>query len=140
MPVSLARIIVVAAFALAGCGGGAATRPASSAAPSSSPAASTAPSNAAGGCTESTAPPTIEATVRDYAFGPEPIKARVGDVVTWTNAGPNEHTATLDDGSCGTDNLDTGEAGSLTFSAPGTYAYHCEVHPARMKGTIEVSG
>jgi plastocyanin len=140
MPVSLARIIFAAAFALSACGGGAAPSPASSPASSPAPVASPVASSPAGACAESTAPTTIEATVRDYAFGPEPIKAKVGDVITWTNAGPNEHTATLDDGSCGTDNLNTGDAGSLTFSAPGTYAYHCEVHPARMKGTIEVSG
>ncbi|MEZ0240100.1 MAG: cupredoxin domain-containing protein [Chloroflexota bacterium] len=140
MPVSLARIILVGAFSFSACTGGPAASPASSPASSPEPVASPARSNPTGACAESTAPTTIEATVRDYSFGPEPIKAKVGDVITWTNAGPNEHTATLDDGSCGTDNLNTGDAGSLTFSAPGTYAYHCEIHPTRMKGTIEVGG
>ena len=140
MPVSVTRLIFVVAFALSACGGGPAATAASSPASSPAPAASPAASNPAGACAQSTAPTTIEATVRDYAFGPEPIKAKVGDVITWTNTGPNEHTATLDDGSCGTDNLNIGDAGSLTFSAPGTYAYHCEVHPARMKATIVVSG
>jgi len=83
---------------------------------------------------------TVSATVRDYAFDPQPVQAKVGDVITWKNDGPSEHTATLDAGSCGTPNLATGESGSLTFSAPGTYAYRCDIHPSRMKGTIVVTG
>ncbi|HYN70249.1 MAG TPA: cupredoxin domain-containing protein [Candidatus Eisenbacteria bacterium] len=136
MPVWVTRMSFVVALALFACAGSPASSPASSPAPAVSPATST----PAGACAASTAPTTIQATVKDYAFGPDPIQAKVGDVISWTNSGPNEHTATLDDGSCGTDNLNTGDAGSLTFSAPGTYAYHCEVHPARMKGTIVVSG
>ena len=49
-----------------------------------------------------------------------------------------QHTATLDDNSCSTDPLAGGAIGMLTFSAPGTYPYHCKIHPTQMMGTIVV--
>jgi hypothetical protein len=50
------------------------------------------------------------------------------------------HTASLDDGTCATDTIATGQTQALVFSAPGTYPYHCAIHPSRMKGTITITG
>jgi plastocyanin len=85
------------------------------------------------------AAPTVTVTIKNFAFAPEPVTAKVGDVIGWTNSDSIGHTATLDDGTCTTDIINNGQTQSLTFSAPGTYPYHCSVHPTQMKGTITVS-
>jgi len=127
-----AVLVAMTAVALAACGGGTPSPAASIAGPAgSSGAAPCAPSNAAG---------SVAATVKDFAFAPEPVQAKVGDTVTWTNAGPTPHSAALDSFAvCATTTLNTGDAGSITFTAAGTYTYHCAIHPTRMKGTIVVS-
>jgi plastocyanin len=147
-------------FVVAGCGAATTSSSpatsASSAAPvsaePSSQAASVEPSVApaslgAGGasagaaCAASPAgtAPTVTVTIKNFAFSPEPVTAKVGDVIGWMNTDSIGHTATLDDGTCTTDIINNGQTQSLTFSAPGTYPYHCSVHPAQMKGTITVS-
>mgnify|MGYP000477542358 CR=1 FL=1 len=132
----LAALVVFASLALAACGGGAATTAPSAAAPSDAP--SIAPSAAGGACAPSTAVATVPVTIAGFAF-PATITARVGDVVGFTNDDGAPHTATLDDGSCTTENLAKGATGSLVFSVAGSYPFHCKIHP-NMTGTIEVAG
>jgi plastocyanin len=85
------------------------------------------------------------------AFKPERLSVAVGSAVTWKNEDASEHTVTS-----GTVNQSAGgvttsvdnkfESGSLkqnasfsfTFTAPGTYAYFCKIHPATMRGEITV--
>ncbi|HYN70250.1 MAG TPA: cupredoxin family copper-binding protein [Candidatus Eisenbacteria bacterium] len=132
--------LVRAGFALAGgltlaaCGGG--TTPATNAPAAGSPGASV----GATACARSDTAGTIEVEIEDLTFKTEPVQAKVGDTISWTNKDDVPHSAALDDGSCATDTLNKGDAGNLTFSAPGTYAYHCAIHPTQMKGTIVVSG
>jgi plastocyanin len=115
-----------------------------SAAPSTAAGgASSAPSTAGGAaCAPAAAGATaaVKATIKDFAFSPEPVTAKVGDVIGWTNNDSAGHTATLDDGTCTTDTIANGATGSLTFTAAGTYAYHCKIHPTQMKGTITITG
>ena len=116
-------------LALAACGSSATTAPPSAAASGAPAELACAPSAAAG---------TVAATIKDFEFSPAAITAKVGDVITFTNSGPATHTATLDAGDCGTEQLSAGASGSLTFSKAGTYAFHCAIHSS-MKGTITVS-
>ena len=74
----------------------------------------------------------------DRAFTRSRIEASVGDVIAFTNRDRAPHTATLDDGSCTTENLGTGETGALTFSAPGSYPFHCRIHDD-MTGIFEIT-
>ena len=76
--------------------------------------------------------------VKDFAFDPTAITAKVGQVIAFTNTGAAPHTATLDDGSCTTPNIAAGAADGLTFSAAGSYPFHCAIH-TQMKGTITVT-
>jgi plastocyanin len=76
--------------------------------------------------------------IADFAFSPADITATVGQTITFTNNDSAPHTATLDDDSCGTTNIADGESAGLTFTAAGTFPFHCAVHP-NMKGTITVS-
>jgi plastocyanin len=139
------------ALALAACGGSATPNPASSGAlvPSSatgsiapSGAGSLAPSGGtAGACAvaPSGATATVNVTIKDFKYSPQPVQAKVGDVVAWTNNDSAPHSATMDDGSCDTDSIASGATAMLTFTAPGTYTYHCKIHPTQMKDvTVEV--
>jgi plastocyanin len=147
---------LVMTLALAACGSGSSISPVASAAPATASAPSTAPSaapasagapSAAGGggsaaCAVAPAgtAPTVTVTMKNFAYSPEPVTAKVGDVIGWMNNDTTPHTATLDDNTCTTDTINVGASGALTFSAPGTYAYHCTIHPAIMKGTITITG
>ena len=134
---------------LAACGTSSTHSPAGPGAPASAAptaaASSAASSGGAGGAAacsaaQAGATPTVTVTIKDFAYAPEPVTAKVGDVIGWTNNDSLPHTATLDDGSCTTDLINNAQTGALVFSAPGTYAYHCNVHPTRMMGTITITG
>jgi plastocyanin len=132
-------LITLAAAALAACGGATTTPGATVGA--SAPAGSPAASDAGAACAEAPADstPAVTVEIRDFSYDPEPVTAAVGDVIAWTNADSAPHTASLTDGSCGTDSLGQGATGALVFNAPGTYEYRCNVHPGQMSGfTIEV--
>ncbi len=76
-------------------------------------------------------------TISDFKFTPATITIHVGDTITWTNAGPTDHTATASNGSFDTGILKKGASASHTFTQPGTYAYICTIHPF-MHGTVVV--
>ena len=122
-------LALLSVLALAGCGGTAATVAPSAAASGPAVEAACAPTGGTG---------TVAVSIKDFEFDPAAITAKVGDVITFTNAGGVAHTATLDAGDCGTEQLTPGSSGGLTFSKAGTYAFHCAIHSS-MKGTIEVS-
>lgn len=78
-------------------------------------------------------------TIADFAFQPSMIVVQVGGTVTWYNAGGVTHTVTSDSGAFDSGNLAPGQSFSMTFSTPGTYSYHCAIHPG-MTGMIRVVG
>jgi len=134
--------MLAATLLLAACSGSATSAPAAS----SGGGAASAPAASAGGgtgaaCAAAPAGATAAATVtiKDFKFSPEPVQAKVGDVIAWTNSDTAPHSATLDNGACDTKPIDVGATAMLVFTAPGTYTYHCSVHPTQMKGyTIQV--
>lgn len=75
--------------------------------------------------------------IKNFAFTPKVIEVPVGTTVTWTNLDSVAHTATSDDGTFNSGNLNSGEAYSFEFKTAGTYAYSCSYHPS-MQGTINV--
>ena len=130
---------------LAACGGAATPSPSASSPTAASPAAASGGSSAGGGsakaCAVAPAGSTAASTVaiQNSAFGTKTVQAKVGDVVAWTNQDSIPHTATMDDGSCDTGQIAGGASAMLVFTAPGTYTYHCAVHPTTMKDvTVEV--
>lgn len=73
-----------------------------------------------------------------YFFGPGTQYANVGDTVTWTNGTDAPHTVTSDSGSeLASDQLAEDATFEHTFSAEGTYSYHCTIH-SYMTGKIVV--
>jgi plastocyanin len=80
---------------------------------------------------------TIDVPILEWAFSPNALAVAAGQTVTWTNDGDQEHTVSSEtrafDGT-----LAPGSTFSVTFNAPGTYAYFCDPHPW-MTGTIVVT-
>ena len=134
--------MLAATLLLAACSGSATSAPAAS----SGGGAASAPAASAGGdtgaaCAAAPAGATaaVTVTIKGFKFSPEPVQAKVGDVVAWTNSDTAPHSATLDNGACDTKTIDVGATAMLVFTAPGTYTYHCSIHPTQMKGyTIQV--
>ena len=120
-------LIVVLAAGLAICG-------CTSSGPSPSP-----------GTTEVTIPGTTTVNIQNFAFVPASITVPKGTTVTWINQDPTDHTIVSDaQGSSGqgtvfTSNpLPKGAQYSFRFDTPGTYPYHCSIHPS-MKATVIVT-
>lgn len=130
-------LVLLVLIVAAACGGSAASTP-----PSVQPAQSTAPPAAATAChTPATDEPLttpVAVAIADRSFDPDPVEAKIGEAIQWTNEDSVPHTATLDDVDCGTDQLSRGQQGVLVFTEAGTYAYHCRIHSS-MRGTVTIA-
>jgi plastocyanin len=81
-------------------------------------------------------------------FDPPELAVEAGSTLLVANVGGKPHTLTADDGSFDTGTIAPGPEGgrfagrnaSVTLTAPGTFKFHCEVHPAAMKGVVTVTG
>jgi len=104
----------------------------------------------------STNNPANQVAISDFTFTPNMLQVKAGTTVTWMNTGPSAHDTTSD-----TMVWDSGPlsapveadpygggmkaAGSFsqTFNTPGTYTYHCALHPppaySGFTGTIVVT-
>lgn len=78
-------------------------------------------------------------TIKGFKFSPDPITAKVGDTITFTNQDSSTHTATETDGPAKFDTGDIKEGASKTvkLTKAGTYKYQCSIHNY-MTGTITV--
>ncbi|HEU4701643.1 MAG TPA: hypothetical protein VFS37_04105 [Conexibacter sp.] len=80
---------------------------------------------------------TQEVSAQLDAFAPAQVDALPGETVQWTNVSPRVHTVTSDAGAFGTDELLPGGLFAQRFDVPGSYPYHCTIHPA-MTGEVDV--
>lgn len=64
-------------------------------------------------------------------FSPDNLTLVIGvnNTVTWTNNDSTIHTVTANDGSFGSGYLNPGSSYSYTFTKPGVFEYHCQLHP-----------
>lgn len=107
------------------------------------------------GCTSYSSPPsstpaprttavaagTDAVTIQNFAFSPATLTVKTGTTVTWTNLDGATHQIASDSGtpvSFSSSALPTGATYQFTFTSPGTYTYHCMIHPS-MKATVIVS-
>jgi plastocyanin len=97
------------------------------------------PTRPAEGTTTGDSAATESKAVRilDGSFEPADLEVRVGTTVKWTNDGKKPHTVTSDKGDWGSGELANGQTFTATFTKPGTFDYHCKVHPD-MKAKITV--
>jgi plastocyanin len=123
----LARVLAIGAFAATvACSGSMPTNP--------NP----------GGQTPSPPPSgTVGVTIQDFTFSPASLTIKAGTTVRWTNNGPSAHTTTSDMGVWSSDVLSVGGTFDFTFTQPGTYPYHCSLHPPNLYpgfiGTVTVT-
>lgn len=116
---------------------------------SSSMTAASGGTNSTGGNSVSIVPNA--STLADKAFAPNPINAKVGDTITWTNKDTTFHTVTsgtgpsdttkgkeFDSGLSGPNALTTqGKTFSHKFMTAGEFPYFCQLHPT-MVGKVVV--
>ncbi|MFH1094848.1 MAG: cupredoxin family copper-binding protein [Candidatus Micrarchaeota archaeon] len=82
---------------------------------------------------------TATVQISGFSFQPAELTVVQGTVIIWTNQDSVSHTATADDGTFDSGTLGQGQSWSHAFDTPGTYSYHCAIHPS-MTGKIIVTG
>jgi plastocyanin len=120
-PVASLLVVVPVAVALASCGGGG---------DSSADTGSTRAAHNAGSAGGRQA-----VDISNFKFVPATIAVKSGARVTIANRDTTTHTATADNGSFDTGNIDPGASKAVTISKGGRFAYHCSIHPF-MHGVI----
>jgi plastocyanin len=85
----------------------------------------------------STTPAEAAVKIENFSFAPGTITVPVGSTVLWTNKDDAPHNVVSEDKSFKSKAMDTDENFSYTFATPGTYSYHCSIHP-QMTGKIVV--
>jgi len=83
------------------------------------------------------APRSEKVEIVNFTYKPDPVTIQEGGKVIWINRDSAPHTATADDGSFDTGELQEGKLKSETFKEAGEFTYFCSVHP-NMHGTIRV--
>ena len=78
--------------------------------------------------------------IKSFSFQPATLSVPAGTTVTWNNQDTVQHTVSSDiQGLFDSGAIAPGKKFTYTFPAPGSYSYHCSIHPG-MKGTIVVAG
>jgi len=122
---TLLAMLAVVALAIAGCGGGDGS--------SSTPAATATTSGGSGGGG------AVAVTMKDIAFSPQSVQAKVGQKIDWTNDESVAHNVTATSGaSFRSSDFSQGGTFSYTPTRAGTIDYVCTLHPG-MDGTIVVT-
>ena len=80
-------------------------------------------------------PRTVE--IKEFQYAPTVLTVPVGTTVKWVNHDEEPHTVTSTTGRFRSAGLEHDETFTQTFTAPGTYAYSCALHP-HMKATVVV--
>jgi plastocyanin len=81
------------------------------------------------------APITVNIEFSDYR--PDQLDVLPGETVTWTNVSERTHTVTSDTRLFDSGNVAGGARFSFTFTQPGSYRYHCTIHPS-IVGEVDV--
>ncbi len=133
--------LITLALAFSGCSSPTVT-PVTTPSPTPVPPATPTPSPAASATPTATPAPTgqplpaqASVTIKDFAFDPGTVHIATGGTVTWTNQDITQHTVTFSDS--GSPLINTRGTYSKKFDAPGSYSYHCSIHPS-MTGTVVV--
>jgi plastocyanin len=118
------------ALFLTSCGGGTSTSGSTGAAGVTTTAVSAAPGSSTAGAGDQ------DIVVQGYKF--PPITAAAGSMLTLESRDLEPHTVTADNGSFDSGPFTPKKPATLTVpTAPGSYAFHCKVHPT-MHGTLVV--
>jgi plastocyanin len=76
---------------------------------------------------------------KDFSYDPDDASIAPGGKISFQNQGKAPHSLTLDDVQLDTGVVQPGASAELVApTKPGTYSYHCTVHPGRMQGVVVV--
>ena len=81
--------------------------------------------------------PEQAVAIAGSAFQPADVTIKSGTAVTWTNQDDVQHQVHDDSGAFLSDPIGKGDTVKVTYSAPGTFTYHCHRH-SNMKGKFTV--
>jgi plastocyanin len=82
---------------------------------------------------------TVNVTIKNFKFSPNPAPVKTGDSVVWQNKDTTNHTATAEDSSFDTGQIPPGtDSSPVEFDTAGDVPYKCTNH-SNMKGTVKVS-
>jgi plastocyanin len=77
-------------------------------------------------------------TIDNFKFMPPSLTVSSGTRISISNKDSTAHTVTADDAhTFDTGDVNPGSSTTITVSKPGTYQYHCNIHPF-MHGTLVV--
>lgn len=79
---------------------------------------------------------TVDVNIVGFAFVPDTVFITAGDLVKWTNSDAAPHTSTSDAPMWDSGNLNQGQSYSFQFNTPGTFPYHCSIHPSMLAVVI----
>jgi len=83
-----------------------------------------------------------DVNVGDDFFDPVPVEIQPGDSVTWRWSGSDDHSvravANQTESFRSATVRGAGKTFAHTFAKRGRFTYFCEVHPATMRGSVEV--
>ncbi len=82
--------------------------------------------------------PPNTVVIQDISFRPSSLTVEEGTTVTWINRDVVRHTVTSTSGLFDSGRIAYEGRFNYTFNEPGTYDYHCTIHPI-MRGTIVVT-
>jgi plastocyanin len=77
-------------------------------------------------------------TAQFQAFSPGQVDVLPGETIRWQNVSDRTHTVTADDESFDSGDLLPGTTFEHAFAAPGSFPYHCRIHPG-MVGEVDVT-
>jgi plastocyanin len=134
----LAALLLATTGSLVACGDGE---------PAASPSTTEAPAAAADGPDLSaeefedlTGETEVRITVRDNTYDAKYFEVTAGTTITYENRGRVEHNLLpVTPGafaSIEAEDLQAGDAQTLTFDEPGEYAYYCSLHGTKTKGMV----
>lgn len=103
------------------------------------------PTSSGGGGNPPAGGQAVQVSMTEYRFTPDTVRIAVGTAVRWSNDGVTDHTTTSDSvggwnsgalappqppATCPYPPCNNTPGGSfqVTFTAPGTYGYHCSFH------------
>ena len=78
-------------------------------------------------------------SIKEMAFDPATITVKAGSIIRWVNRDSVVHSVVFTDtGINPSGALSASQSFSVKFNTPGTYPYHCGIHP-KMTGTVVVT-
>jgi plastocyanin len=80
----------------------------------------------------------VRLKIMNFAFMPARVEVSPGTRLLWTNEDSDPHTVASDKPGFASQALDTGQTYSKVLTRPGTFAYHCMIHPF-MHGVVTVA-